>query len=1033
MKGICGLHPCASAAALGLALTFAGGAAAQTSQEASAAERSADDGVQQGLPDSDVSSDGQARGEDIVVTGSNISGVKQVGSEAMVLKREDVLATGKTTVADVLRTLPQVQNAASNSFTASATTGNAQGGGNVTRGNAINLRGVGQGATLTLVDGHRITPSGSATAFSEANQVPIAALERIEVIADGASAIYGSDAIAGVINYVLRKDFNGIELSGSYTAGAYQNDEWTLSGVAGTHWNAGFGSGSIIATFEYMRREPYLRGRNPRLRADQRPFGGNDDRVNGNAATAGLNGNVYIPTADGLTNPNFPQGGANTYYVLPDNPTGRILTIADLQEVQTNGCVNAATPACANYPSLVDRSDYEDYLGKMNRKQAAILINQDIGGISFYDEFFWTRSEQSTRTFMSGNGVTNPTVQIQPDSPYYLNLPNVVRSPAPPFVPAMAQPLDVQINLLARMPAGAPRFANDNPDESFNNTFGARASLFADWKAEAYYTFGQNKTCGVCYLGNYISLETSDLSGAPAASALQQLINLPLGDPRHVNPFSTAPFTQEQLDYILGTNSQYAQNWSHDIVAKMDGTLFDLPAGRLKAAIGGEYYAGIQKLQNASNRPPDPGSVITPDANARTVRKQYAAFGEIYVPLIGDAMNVPLVQELTLSAALRYDHYSDFGSTTNQKVSATWELYDDLKLRGSWGTSFRAPGLPELNAGVFSLGFGTNVTPGPGIAGFSTQPNGSLNVLYILGNNPNLKPEEGTNWQIGGDFTPSFVPGLRLSVTYYNLHYKNKMGTNGVPAPIFAPGPFANPELLAQYSAYVHAVNNTPDGAGGCTVDPSIAEFTSFLYSANLGANPRDFCNLNAVVDGRTISAANTFQEGIDASINYVAQTGIGTFNFNVSVNKILTNQERTVEGAPLINSLDTIGDPISWRGRANITYMTGPFSATLFGNYVGSYVNDQPITLRETNTILPQAKIPSWTTFDLNLAFTFPRGEDRWSFMQGVRLGLTVNNLFDEDPPVVLSTLTGGSSSIDFFAHNALGRSMQVSLTKAF
>ncbi|WP_428027873.1 TonB-dependent receptor domain-containing protein [Altererythrobacter sp.] len=969
----------------------------------------------------------------IVVTGSNISGVKQVGSETVVLDREQVLATGKSTVAEVLRTLPQVQNASANSFTSTVSGGNSQGGSNVTRGNSVNLRGVGQGATLTLVNGHRITPTGTATAFSEANQVPIAAIERIEVIADSASAIYGSDAIAGVINYVLRKDFEGIELGGSYTFGDYGNDEWTLSGVVGTHWSTSFGDGNIIATFEYLRREPYLRGRNQRLRADQRPFGGNDDRVNGNVATAGLAGNIYIPTADGLTNPNFPQGGANTYYVLPDNPTGNILTIDDLQEVQLSGCMGAATPSCASYPSLVDRSDFEDFQGSLRRKQATILFHQDIGEIEFYDEFFWTRSEQFTRTFASGNQATNPTVQVQPGSPYYLDLPNATRSPFPPFVPSFPQPLDVQFNLLARMPDGAPRFGNQNPDESFNNTFGARAPVFANWRAEAYYTFGKNKTCGVCYLGNYITLERTNLAGISAASALQQLIDLPVDDPLHLNPFSTAPFTEEQLDYILGTNSQYAQNWSHDFVAKLDGKLFELPAGDVRAAFGGEYYYGIQKLQNAANRPPDPGPVTTPDANARTTREQYAAFGEVYLPLVSQDMDVPLVQELTLSAALRYDHYSDFGSTTNQKISATWDVTEDFSLRGSWGTSFRAPGLPELNAGVFSVGLGSNIMPGPGITGFSTQPNGSMNVLFIFGNNPNLKPEEGTNWQIGGNFTPSSVPGLRLSATYYNLHYKNKLGTAGVPAPIFAPGPFASPELLAQYSAYVIPVNNTPDGMGGCMVDPAIEEFTGFLYGANLGANPRDFCNLNAVVDGRTISAANTFQDGIDASINYYTDTNIGTFSFNVSVNKILTNEERTVENAPMISALDTIGDPISWRGRGSVSFQNGPFSATLFGNYIGSYLNDQPITLRETGEQLPQARVPSWTTFDLNLSYTLPRGADRWSFSDGIRFSVTVSNLFDNDPPIVLSTLTGGSSSIDLIAHNAFGRSVQVSLTKSF
>ena len=977
----------------------------------------------------------EGEAEAIVITGTNISGVKAVGSQALTINRDQMLNMGKSSLSEVLQTLPQVQNAsgtfspASNGGSGSAQNG---AGGNTTRGNAINFRGVGQGATLTLVDGHRITPNGTATAFTEANQVPMAAIERIEVIADGASAIYGSDAIAGVINYVLRKDFTGLEISSRYTFGAYDNDDYAISASGGLSWNPDFGRGNIIGTFEYGRRMPYVRGLNERLRSDQRPYGGNDGRVNGNAASVPLNGNIVVPTVGQITNPNFAQGGSNTYYALPLGSGNFIPTLADLKEVRIGSCTGAATPTCATYPNVIDRSDYEDYIGSENRYQAAIFFNQEIGGIEIYDEFFWTRTEQFTRTYLSGNQSTSATVAINPGSQYYIaGIPNTVRSPFPPFVPATAQPYDVQINLLARMPADAPRFGNQNPNESFNNTFGVKAKLFGDWRAESYYTFGQNKNCGVCYLGNYIALETTNgISGAAAVNALQQLVNKPLSDPLHVNPYSSDPFTQAQLAFILGTNSQYSQNWSHDIVTKVDGGLFDLPAGRLKVALGGEFYYGIQKLQNDANRPPDPGPVITADARARTTRKQYAAFVETYIPAIGREMEVPLIQELTFSAALRYDHYSDFGDTTNGKLSATWEVNDDLQFRGSWGTSFRAPGLPEINGGVFSLGIGSIGQPGPGVTGIDVQPNGQANVLNFLGNNPNLKAETGKNWQVGVDFTPQSVPGLRLSATYYNLSYKNKMGGSGVPFAIFTGGPFATPALLAQYSAYVIPVRNTNITASGCTLDPKLEPYTHYLYAVNAGFNPRDYCNINVVVDGRSISAANTFQDGLDVTASYIAQAKIGTFNFNLSASKVFSNTQRLVDGAPLISVLDTIANPVSMRARGSVGFMSGPFSATLMGSYVGPYTNDKPISIQGVTQAV--SRVGAWTTFDLNLSVSFPKDEERYSFMQGTRLGVTVTNLFESQPPMVQSTMSG-NSSIDLFTHNAMGRFFQIQLTKAF
>lgn len=983
------------------------------------------------LPDQSASSDGKSDSE-IVVTGTNISGVKPVGSESVTLDRDAVLATGKSNVADVLRTLPQVQNAVG-SFSAATNggSGSAQNGSNATRGTAINLRGVGQGATLTLVDGHRITPNGTATAFTEANQVPISAIERIEVIADSASAIYGSDAIAGVVNYVLRKDFDGVEVGGRYSFGDYGQSEWALHGTAGLHWQPSFGDGNVIATLEYGFRSPYLRGRNPRLRSDQRPYGGNDNRVNGNTASVPVNGNIVIPTANGLTNPNFPQGGANTYYALPLLSGDQIPTIADLQEVRESGsCAGAATPTCASYPNVIDRTFYEDYLGRQKRWQAAVFINQDIGSITFYDEFFWTKTKLFTRTFASGNQNLNPSVTINPGSPYYLNLPNTTRSPFPPFVPPSPQPITVQVNLLARMPAGAPRFGNQNPDESFNNTFGARTGLFGDWRAEAYYTFGQDKNCGVCYLGNYISLESTSLAGLPASNALQQLVDRPLSDPLHINPYSSDPFTQGQLDYILGTNSQYSQNWSHDVVAKVDGGIFNLPGGRMRLAAGGEYYYGIQKLQNDANRPPDPGPVITPDARARTTREQYAVFGEVYVPLISSEMDVPLVRSLIVSGALRYDHYSDFGSTTNKKVSGTWEVSDAFRVRASWGTSFRAPGLPELNAGVFSVALGSTGAPGPGVTDIPTQANGQANVLNYLGNNPNLKPEIGRNWQIGADFEPAFVPGLKLSATYYNISYKNKLGGAGVPLAIFSGGPFATPELEQLYRPYVIPIHNTNVTATGCTLDPALEEFGNFLYTANIGFNPRDLCHVDVVVDARGISAANTFQDGLDLNANYFRDTRIGSFALNLSASKIFTNTQRTIAGAPMVSVLDTIGNPVSWRGRGGLTYATGPLALTLFGNYIGPYTNDKPISL--LGVVQPISRVGSWTTFDFNIGLNFTRDDKRWSFMQGLRLNVSVSNLFDNDPPIVESTVSG-NSSIDLFTHNAFGRTMQIQLTKAF
>ena len=321
--------------------------------------------------------------EEVVVTatGTNISGVAAVGSETLTINRDEMLALGATNVAEVVRTLPQVQNLG---FDEAARDGNAVATPNPTRGTSINLRGIGQSATLVLVDGHRLTPAGTASAFLEAVQVPFAAVERIEVVADGASAVYGSDAISGVVNYVLRKDFSGVEVSGRYSTNHY-GDDWTASAVGGTNWEGtGFlGHGNAIVSYEHVRQNSINRSDLPWYRQDLRALGGVDNRILNNNATPSAASNIVV--AGTTPNTALPVAGTYTYYGLPAATNGVGLTLANL---------------AVNQPNLVDRSDFEDYLPRTDRNHVALLANQDVGSrFNVYYEGFWAKRETSTRTF----------------------------------------------------------------------------------------------------------------------------------------------------------------------------------------------------------------------------------------------------------------------------------------------------------------------------------------------------------------------------------------------------------------------------------------------------------------------------------------------------------------------------------------------------------------------------------------------------------------------------------------------------------
>ena len=383
--------------------------------------------------------------EDIIVTGTSISGVKPVGTEAIVITREDAEKTGHTTPAELLRTLPQVRTGEFDRE-GGASTISLQ---NAAGSNGVTLRGLTStsSTTLILVDGRRTVGPGANVSSVDANQVPLAALQRVEIVADGASAIYGSDAIGGVINYILRKDYQGAEISlrGNNTQGGFERG---LSVTGGTSWNAGgLGRGNILVTYDYAQRDPYIAGKNPYLRYDLSPLGGPDRRVNGGVATVGFVPAIVF-TPDAATNPPinsvFPRAGSSIFYGVPEG-AGPGLTVGQLR---------------LNQPSLTDFSYFTDYLGKQDRHQVSVYLNQELGqSLELFVQGRYTDRKTVTRSTEAVGSTGVQQVKLRsmlrdasgavtgtPNPFYVYNVPGVSQgSPAnpgfPPFIPPQpAQP-----------------------------------------------------------------------------------------------------------------------------------------------------------------------------------------------------------------------------------------------------------------------------------------------------------------------------------------------------------------------------------------------------------------------------------------------------------------------------------------------------------------------------------------------------------------------------------------------------------------
>ena len=931
------LLACASATTLALALLAASPLQAQD------------------VPTAEAEDTDEAAAESvIIVTGTNISGVKPVGSEAITLDREAILASGQANAADVVRTLPQVRDLGE------FREGGTQGGNNNQQGNAINLRGLGQAATLVLIDGHRVTNTGASQTFTEANALPLAAIERIEVVADGASAVYGSDAIAGVVNYVLRKDYEGIELSlrGSNNTGGF---EITPGITGGTNWEVnGLGRGRILASYEYSHRNAYRRGRNPFLRQDLSPFGHVDNRLNGTTATPGFNGNIVVanPDPDGpfgplqaAQNTTLPRAGANTYYGLPAGTNGD-LTVADL---------------LVNQPNLLDSADFNDYTGEMERHQASAFLTQELGDSV---EFFLqgTYNNRSTISETSQGVISN--VQLRPVL-YDPATNTPTAAPNPYYIPGLsAGSLTVQYNMIESV--GLNNWTGEN--ESYNITGGIRAELPWGWRGETYYTYGRDEACNYCQLGTNIN-----------PTALQYLIDIGT-----INPLdNVTPLSPDVIARFTGDNIQRSGSGIDDIVVKFNGPLFELPAGNVRAAVGGERNKVYNYNINGANRPfNNEFQLDTDETTSRGDRTIWSAFAEMYVPVISDDMEIPLVQSLVLNGAVRYDDYSDVGSTTNPKIGATWEVFDALSLRASWGTSFRAPNLPDVNPNAISTGatfptFYTGSDP--------RIPFGPITVAFVGGANPDIGPEEATTWQVGADLEP--IDNLRLSATYYNIRYQNRISGPDVFGAFF--NPLTYPGYLG-YADFIIPIDNAATCVNGnaATYDPVLASYAgrTILYGGGI-QNP---CAVEVLLDARNTNLAATKQDGIDAQVSYNHSIPGGAVFFNVNVNKVLNNEQQVNPGDPFIDRLGFYNSPVEWRGRSTLGVSYRNFAASLFGNYTGSYTNDQAVN--NLGQAINPVPVDDFVTFDLNLSYSLDE-DSLPAFVKGARASISILNITDRDP----------------------------------
>ena len=853
---------------------------------------------------------------EIIVTGSRLRGAAPVGSSVISLGREDVIASGAVTTDRLIKQIPQVFDLG----VSENSRGQSGGNGNIAYGNSVNLRGIGPYATLILVDGHRAV--NNSRAF-DPSVIPTLGLERVEVVADGASAIYGSDAVAGVVNLIPRRTLNGVEATARYgVADRGDFSEYQLGIAAGKVWD----SGQIMLAYEHVYRS--------NLNGDDRDFFRSDQRASG--------GNDYSVTrcAPGT----ITAGGVN--YAIPRN---------GVTQANAGNLVAGTTNRCDDLigQDLFPEQQYDSVNGTFTQELTPWLT-------VFADGFY------SKREFLRYPAYSSATLTVPQTNAFFVR-------------PAgfAGTSYTIAYNFLNDL----PRNANPGSAKNWEITPGVRIKLPGDWQVEGIFTYGR---------GNDQADQTRGLNNAALNAALASSNPATAFDPYGLGRTSAATL----LAISNFVSFSPTLNKFNGYEARVNGTLFRLPGGAVKVAAGYEGQEITVDLGSARGGP------TTPIVFRHFTRRVDSGYAELLVPLFGADNAIPFFQKLEIDAAIRYDKYSDVGSTTNPKFGVNWSPVSGLTLRGSYGTSFRAPLISQIYGNSNALFIQNYQNPAGGAP--------LVGVAYS-GPNTALKPEEATTWSVGGDW--DVMPGLRLSATYFNVEYINQVDTYLSDLAILTrEAQFAGTGIILRGNeARDRVLGLIGQGVGiGGGVFP--------------GGDPN---NVTLFVDGRNNNLGRSNTEGIDVTANWrLATESAGTFNFNAS-GTYLTRFEAAISpnGTP-IDRRNTIFFPLKFKARGSVAWDFDPVRLQVTATHVGGYTN---------NAVTPNQKVASYTPVDLSLAWTVG-GPGQGPFGGKLTVGFEVRNLFDADPPYVNLTPSGnGSGGYDASASNPIGRMFAASARVKF
>lgn len=419
------------------------------------------------------------------------------------------------------------------------------------------------------------------------------------------------------------------------------------------------------------------------------------------------------------------------------------------------------------------------------------------------------------------------------------------------------------------------------------------------------------------------------------------------------------------------------------VSAILDGPLVSLPAGDIRFAMGAGYRD--EELL---------GSVDT-----ELSRNLFAVFGEVAIPVFSSENEQVFAKQLDLSASIRSEEYSDFGSTTNYKVGLVWAPIKDLTLRSTFGTSFRAPALDQAREHPSPQNF-LFAAPDP-----SSETGSTLAILITGGFNPELQPEEAETFAAGFDYTPSLVQNARFSLNYFDVEYDGRITDLGSQLLDILPNPDIFSSIISRPPS-IDAVNTLVSGPGFINL---FGPFT-----------PAD---IEAIVDARVTNVGVTKMNGLDFEASYSRDISEGSLILVLNGSYFFNFDQQLTSTAAANDIVDTIYNPVDFRLRSGASWSIDGLSLNGYINYVDGYRN---------NLTDPESNVDPWITVDLRVACNFGSRDD--SILNDVTLALSVRNLFDQDPPDIGEPLGDplfAGQGYDPENATALGRFIAFQITK--